>query len=62
MRFLPFLFGSKILPRQGEVAAKLTEGAAGDELTFRILPLRAAEAAHLPLAGEDSAEAIRLSH
>ena len=40
------------LPRQGEVAAKLTEGE-GTTNAFRVRPLRAARAAHLPLAGKD---------
>ena len=42
-----------ILPRQGEVAPKVTEGEACDHPRFRVRPLRLASASHLPLAGED---------
>ncbi|TCP72582.1 hypothetical protein C8J43_101322 [Sphingomonas sp. PP-CE-1G-424] len=47
-----------ILPRQGEVAPKVTEGE-DTEQRFPFLPLRLARASHLPLAGEDCKDGAR---
>jgi hypothetical protein len=46
-----------ILPRQGEVAPKVTEGGTRNK-GFPYLPLRLASASHPPLAGEDSSQAL----
>jgi hypothetical protein len=43
----------KILPRQGEVAPKATEGADGDSVVVVLPPPPSGCACHLPLAGED---------
>jgi len=42
-----------ILPRQGEVAPKVTEGEDHETAVIAFLPLFLASASHLPLAGED---------
>jgi hypothetical protein len=42
-----------ILPRQGEVAPKATEGGGHGTEVCVYRPLRLASASHLPLAGED---------
>lgn len=39
---VPISQAVRILPRRGEVAAKLTEGAGSGQVAFRIFPLRAA--------------------
>ncbi len=45
--------GLTILPRQGEVAPKVSEGEEHATAVILFLPLRLANASHLPLAGED---------
>jgi hypothetical protein len=42
-----------ILPRQGEVAPKATEGADSETLAVVLPPPPSGCACHLPLAGED---------
>ena len=46
-------FTCSILPRQGQVAPKVTEGEGHATAVIPYLPLRLASAIHLPLAGED---------
>ena len=45
-----------ILPRQGDVSPKVTEGEERTTVDIAYLPLRLASASHLPLAGEDRRE------
>ena len=49
-----------ILPREGEVAPKVTEGEDHATNVTPFLPLRLASASHLPLAGEDASQTRRL--